>query len=367
MRRGFTLIEILLTVGVVSVLSSIVITAVNPTKQLGDARDAERRHNVKQLQNAQFQYLIDRGEFAGDKAIPSAQVNAMQICRVSKSDASCINVDPLIPTYIACIPYDGHETNTNFTGYRLYLDGGRATVESVYLGSGSLAGGCETLPSPVAYWRFDESAIGAQARDSSGLGHHGNSTGFASPHGPSTNIPSTMHFSDPYSVYMDGSNDYYTVATTTALDVNTTFSVTAWVFIQSPLTEDKEIFMRSNGSGGNEFNFAIEDTGVMAVHIDGTRYETTTTIPLNQWVHLAGVRSGATIRLFINGVLNTTGSPGGKTMNFGSCTTLLLGADTDSGCTSSIDNHWRGRLDEVRIYNIALTDAQVASLANGNP
>src|SRR3989344_1939000 len=75
-RAGFTLIELLLVIGIIAILASIVIVAINPTKQLGDARDAQRRSDVTTILNAVYQYAIDNDGLL-PPGIPST---AREIC-----------------------------------------------------------------------------------------------------------------------------------------------------------------------------------------------------------------------------------------------------------------------------------------------
>ena len=63
-RSNFSIIELLLVVGIIAILVLIVIVAINPTKQMGSARDAERRADLDEVLTAVYQYAIDHeGEF----------------------------------------------------------------------------------------------------------------------------------------------------------------------------------------------------------------------------------------------------------------------------------------------------------------
>ena len=79
-RKGFTLIEILLVVAAIAILAGIVIFAINPAKQLGDARNAQRRSDVNSIINAIYQYAIDN---SGTLPV-SLTTDQVEIC---KSDA----------------------------------------------------------------------------------------------------------------------------------------------------------------------------------------------------------------------------------------------------------------------------------------
>lgn len=133
-RAGFTLIELLLVIGIIAILAAIVIVAINPTKQLADARNAQRRSDVNTILNAVYQYAIDNNGNL-PSGIPVDPAAALEICQTAVTGAACTTaggVDlatSLVGDYLVAIPVDPSETGTDLTNYTIVQDStGRITV-----------------------------------------------------------------------------------------------------------------------------------------------------------------------------------------------------------------------------------------------
>lgn len=61
--KGFTLIEILVVITIIGILSSVLITAINPIAQRNKGRDAQRKADVRQIQSALEFYRSDAGSY----------------------------------------------------------------------------------------------------------------------------------------------------------------------------------------------------------------------------------------------------------------------------------------------------------------
>jgi type IV pilus assembly protein PilA len=58
-QKGFTLIEILVAIGIIAILATIVLVAINPGRQFAQSRNTQRVSNVNAVLNAVGQNMVD--------------------------------------------------------------------------------------------------------------------------------------------------------------------------------------------------------------------------------------------------------------------------------------------------------------------
>ncbi len=129
-QGGFTLIEILVVIGLIAILAAIVIIAINPARQFAQGRNTQRTSNVNAILNGVGQYLADN-----KGTMPPALSLSMTAEDIASGNADLCS--SLVPTYLPSLPVDpsitsGAVTNCSSsydTKYTVAVDAnGRVTV-----------------------------------------------------------------------------------------------------------------------------------------------------------------------------------------------------------------------------------------------
>ena len=135
-KKGFTLIEILVVIGIIAVLAAVVLVAINPSRQFKLARDSQRVSNVNAILNTISQNIAEHhGVFTcGDIAMALPATST-----VVKSGLGGFDLAPcVVPAYISILPYDPSIVGAHYgniadydTKYEVYEDNdGRVTAMS---------------------------------------------------------------------------------------------------------------------------------------------------------------------------------------------------------------------------------------------
>jgi len=200
-----------------------------------------------------------------------------------------------------------------------------------------------TPSSAVAAWGFNEGS-GTTTADATGNGNTGTLSGAVWT--ASGRFGSALTF--------DGTNDLVTINDAPGLDLSSGMTIEAWVY-PTTLSGWRTVLMKESTGGlawalyghNNAPHPAVTvNTGGSDVSINGLQ-----SLPANTWSFLSATFDGTTLRLFLDGnQVSSTSLTGSLIATAGA---LRLGGNLVWG------EYFAGRIDEVRIYNRALTSAEI--------
>ncbi|HUV65138.1 MAG TPA: LamG-like jellyroll fold domain-containing protein, partial [Sedimentisphaerales bacterium] len=207
-------------------------------------------------------------------------------------------------------------------------------------------------PSLVLYFSFDDDVAG-EATDHSVYGNNGALRGNPAP--AEGKFGSALMF--------DAVDDQVVVPTSATLDIEDEITLMAWINPGANLTADwRTIVAKSPSStlGSALFSYDIrtDQNGVLrfSLYIGGWQYILGPTPVEGTWYHIAGTYDGSQMVFYVDG------TPVGTTQTSGK-----INVTTDPVCVGNIVNaagvvsneYWSGMIDEVRIWNRALSEEEV--------
>ena len=212
---------------------------------------------------------------------------------------------------------------------------------------------------------MDEAAGATVARDSSTL-HNDGKLEVADP--ATSWIPgkfgSALQFND------NDKNYGVRVEATARIDGLTRYTVAAWVRrLRVRPGAYMSIISRQLGTGiGEVFDMSVSNDLLQAYAPDRSNDGVSAaaakaTAPVNQWFHAAATYDGNTLRVYQDGI-----EQGSVTWTKGlpsTTTPLYLGTNKNSAGASDVHHPWEGLIDELLLYDVALSPASIAALASG--
>ena len=204
-------------------------------------------------------------------------------------------------------------------------------------------------PSLVGWWKLDETS-GLTAADSSLFGNDGILTS-----GEWTNgvVGGALEF--------DGTDGYISVPSSSSLQLTSALTIAGWIKANSwDSGNDVDPIARKGEGNPNNYQLAVVD-GRATFYLDGGEADDDGFVgntPLNtdQWYHIAATWDGVAVRIYVDGVVDNDPSDSRGD---------AIGTDTRPfylGGRSGADL-FDGTLDDIRLYNRALSEAEIKSLA----
>lgn len=166
-----------------------------------------------------------------------------------------------------------------------------------------------------------------------------------------------------YSMDFDGTNDYVNAGNDTSLNWGTgNGSVSCWFKTTQVVTGAVDLVINGGFStGGKAYLLYLDGNEKVGFYLDDNASPTTPaqssgSVADGNWHHVVGVRESGNIKLYLDGSLVSTQTD--TTGNIDSTDPLIIGAGMNAS-TGVVGNFYDGKIDEVAIFDYALSARQI--------
>lgn len=172
--------------------------------------------------------------------------------------------------------------------------------------------------------------------------------------------------------FQHAKQSYIRVPHSTSLSLDKEMTLMAWVYYEKQASNNFFTILEKTNpdfEGHSRYGLWVYNGGIVEVCVEPDScpnslcqrcLDTKERLVENVWNHVAATYDGTFLRTYINGKLNSEFNYGGTTGISQTNFELFLGTDL----YSLNDDYLNGRLDEVRIYNAALTEAEIAEIGD---
>jgi uncharacterized membrane protein YkvA (DUF1232 family) len=207
----------------------------------------------------------------------------------------------------------------------------------------------------AAYWKLDEPGGATSFADASGDGNTG-TCGVAC---PAMGVPGKVGTAASF----NGLDDQIAIPDSPSLRLNQ-FTIALWVYPKQIKADFQPLVDKNNSTGDRNYGLLIVPN-TMQVRYSiwagdcATKFAANSAgqLTLNAWNHVAFTYDGAVERLYINGILDSSNAAPTASL----CQTAV---PVNIGMVTAAFLPFNGMLDDIQIYNQALSTVSVASLFN---
>lgn len=387
--KGFTLIELLIVIAVLGVLAGGVLVAINPLEKIAKAKDSTKKSTVSQLTNAlQSYYTLNGGKYPTasstwiDNLVTNGDLKNVPppaggtACTTNNQNGYCYKTNADQTEAIVYTSIESSERPSGTSGTTPYIIWSSASGESgtyysiasdipdPVVTSGFTSGPTSTLTQGLAGWW----KMNGNADDSSGNGNNGTVK-----NGAFLTTDKNGYSGKAYD--FDGANDMIQTGASNTFNIASELTYSAWFYVDTGNSGWQRPFQKfqdlSDGNGipyGIQYGAVSKKWGCEYRNAAQTEYpnvRSSSAYNSGSWYHVACVASktGDTkFALYVNGGLA------------GSQNTWFTSGDIDTGSrpitiggARTAGTYWNGKIDDVRIYNRALTAGEVSNLFSAGP